>query len=388
MKSRFPGFDSADSYLGAEKVDNHSPYRLVQVEDFPIGSYILTKYGKYVPYYVHIQPKWQYKLPNPTELITELVTNGYNILHTRVNIDNNSAVGDYVICYEKQFADGSFIIVKFELSGIPSDWGTEWGEVMSSIQLYGDNESEITALSKSICKKMIEVEIVENNIHLITSTSRGFDTMQFELPTTTLNVELNYGKQFVPVHEKILDQLSKKNGKGLVLLHGAPGTGKTHYLKYLAASIKNKKIMFVPPYLTDFITSPEMTPFLADNANSILFIEDAERVITDRSINGSNGVSNILNLTDGILSDVLKIQIVATFNMDKHKIDSALLRKGRLIAEHCFGPLSVEDSQLVLNELGKQYTATQPMTLTEIYNIDEVEYKSADKNKIGFGYNK
>jgi ATP-dependent 26S proteasome regulatory subunit len=128
-----------------------------------------------------------------------------------------------------------------------------------------------------------------------------------------------------------------------------------------------------------------MTPFLIQNSNSILFIEDAERVITDRNNGGANGVSNILNITDGILSDILKIQIVATFNMDKAKIDSALLRKGRLIAEHKFDALPIEDANNLIKHLGKTHIATKPMTLTEIYNLEETEYKSEDKySPIGF----
>ena len=58
--------------------------------------------------------------------------------------------------------------------------------------------------------------------------------------------------------------------------------------------------------------------------------EDAEKVIGDRQNSGSSvGVSNLLNLSDGILGDILNIHVIATFNMDKERIDSALLRKGR-----------------------------------------------------------
>jgi hypothetical protein len=71
--------------------------------------------------------------------------------------------------------------------------------------------------------------------------------------------------------------------------------------------------------------------------------------------------------------------------MDKAKIDSALLRKGRLIAEHKFDSLTVDDSNNLLKHLGKKYEATKPMTLTEIYNVEEAEYKSEDKySPIGF----
>ena len=122
-----------------------------------------------------------------------------------------------------------------------------------------------------------------------------------------------------------------------------------------------------------------------EHKNSILIIEDAERVIADREGNGSSaGVSNILNLTDGILGDCLNIQIVATFNMKREKIDQALLRKGRLIAEHKFTALNVDDSNKLLKSLGKEKTVDKPTTLADIYNIDEEVYKTENKTNIGF----
>jgi SpoVK/Ycf46/Vps4 family AAA+-type ATPase len=254
------------------------------------------------------------------------------------------------------------------------------------IQIYSNDESNLYLdLVDTIIGLSKKRKHESNNIALVIQTPRGYDTTSFELPDQKLDIDLGYGKGFKPIHEKIINTLNKPNGKGLVLLHGTPGTGKTHYLKFLASKIKDKRVLFIPPFLADFITSPEMTPFLIQNAGSVLFIEDAERVITDRNNGGGNGVSNILNITDGILSDILNIQIVATFNMDKAKIDSALLRKGRLIAEHKFDALSIDDSNNLLKHLGKTYEATKPMTLTEIYNVEEAEYKSEDKySPIGF----
>jgi hypothetical protein len=113
-----------------------------------------------------------------------------------------------------------------------------------------------------------------------------------------------------------------------------------------------------------------------------LIIEDAERVISDREGNGSPaGVSNILNLTDGILGDCLSIQIVATFNMKREKIDQALLRKGRLIVEHKFSKLSAEESNKLLKHLEKDHIVEESMCLADIYNIDVELIKTANKSK-------
>jgi SpoVK/Ycf46/Vps4 family AAA+-type ATPase len=124
-----------------------------------------------------------------------------------------------------------------------------------------------------------------------------------------------------------------------------------------------------------------------DHRNTILIIEDAERVISDREGNGSAaGVSNLLNLTDGILGDCLNIQVIATFNMKRERIDQALLRKGRLIAEHKFDKLSVEETNNLLKHLKKDFVSSEGMVLADIYNVDVEIHKSSDKktSKIGF----
>jgi ATP-dependent 26S proteasome regulatory subunit len=137
--------------------------------------------------------------------------------------------------------------------------------------------------------------------------------------------------------------------------------------------------------MAEMLSEPSIIPFLMDHKNSILIIEDAERVISDREGHGSPaGVSNILNLTDGILGDCLSIQIVATFNMKREKIDQALLRKGRLIAEHKFNKLSVDESNNLLKHLEKDHEVSESMSLADIYNIDVELIRTANKSKIGF----
>jgi SpoVK/Ycf46/Vps4 family AAA+-type ATPase len=224
----------------------------------------------------------------------------------------------------------------------------------------------------------------KSNISLIRSDVGHLDTEDYDLLIPEMNIELNYGNHFLKIHDLIVNTLNKRNGKGIILLHGDPGTGKTSYIKYLTSLVKEKQVLFVPPSMAEMLSEPSIIPFLMDHKNSILIIEDAERVIADREGNGSvAGVSNILNLTDGILGDCLNIQIVATFNMKREKIDPALLRKGRLIAEHKFENLSVDETNNLLKHLNKDYISDCGMSLADIYNIDVEVYKSKTKNKIG-----
>jgi hypothetical protein len=233
--------------------------------------------------------------------------------------------------------------------------------------------------------KTFERKRKKSNIQLVKSEMGHMDTEEYDLLIPQMDLELNYGSEFNKVHNVIVNKLNENNGKGIILLHGDPGTGKTSYIKHLTSLITDKDILFIPPSMAEMLSEPSIIPFLMDHKNSILIIEDAERVISDREGNGSPaGVSNILNLTDGILGDCLSIQIVATFNMKREKIDQALLRKGRLIAEHKFGKLNVDETNKLLKYIEKDYQVTEGMTLADIYNIDVELIKTSNKSKIGF----
>jgi hypothetical protein len=224
------------------------------------------------------------------------------------------------------------------------------------------------------------------NIHLVKSEHGHLDTEEYDLIIPPIDLELNYGESFKIIHDTIIDRLNKKNDKGIILLHGQHGTGKTSYIKYLTSLIEDKDILFIPPSMAEMLSEPSMIPFLMDHRDSILIIEDAERVIGDRETGNvsSAGVSNVLNLTDGILGDCLSIQIIATFNMRKENIDKALLRKGRLIAEHKFEKLSLEETNKLLKHLNKDIIAKEGMTLADIYNIDIEVHKTIKTSKLGF----
>jgi hypothetical protein len=377
---------SSEGYGDGSSTTTGQSYKPIDYDDFPIGMYMINKTGRSASGYFRISDEFHVKQEDALALVEKL---GFVEIFNKSLFMNSGHFENKI--YEKVFDDG---IVLLMVDSIAKKWGASVSKSYRAdrginISLCSNASpkdfDKITSQFTPLAKKRREKE---NNIALVIQTNRGYDTTTFELPKQKLDIELGYGKSFKPIHEKIIHKLNEKKSKGLVLLHGTPGTGKTHYLKYLASKIKNKRVLFIPPFLADFITSPEMTPFLIQNAGSVLFIEDAEKVITDRNTGGGNGVSNILNITDGILSDILNIQIVATFNMDKKKIDEALLRKGRLIAEHKFDALPTEDSQALIDHLGFDYKTDKPMTLTEIYNLSEVEYKSEDKGRTTIGFNR
>lgn len=221
-------------------------------------------------------------------------------------------------------------------------------------------------------------------ISLLVDTISGIRIKYLQITKPKLNIEDNYNEDFKEIHRIILKRLSRKYGKGLVLLHGKPGTGKTSYIRYLIASLK-KDVIFLPPNMANALTNPNLISILIDNPNSILVIEDAENIIVDREQDGNSPVSALLNISDGLLADCLNVQIICSFNTDISKIDSALMRKGRLIAKYDFKELETEKAQQLSNKLGFNSKITKPMTLTSIYNQDEIDFQQSRKyNPIGF----
>lgn len=133
------------------------------------------------------------------------------------------------------------------------------------------------------------------------------------------------------------------------------------------------------------ITNPALVSIMMDNPNSIFVIEDAENIIMDREKGESSSVSALLNLSDGLLADCLNIQIICSFNTDISKVDSALLRKGRLIAKYEFKELEIDKAKQLSHKLGFNTLINQPMTLAAIYNQDEQDFQHTKvKSTIGF----
>ena len=223
-------------------------------------------------------------------------------------------------------------------------------------------------------------------INLIVKSDSGLVLKQMEIRKTKLDLDMFYEDDFKKIDEIICKRLNEEKDKGIVLLHGLPGTGKTTYLRYLVGKIK-KRVLFLSPHIACNLIEPEFVQLLINNADSVLVIEDAENVIMDRKVNTHSSVSGLLNISDGLLADFLNVQLICTFNNSLTLIDSALMRKGRLIARYEFGKLSVPKAQRLSDHLGFDSVITKPMTLAEITNQNEMEQKAMQMEAIGFRSN-
>lgn len=277
-----------------------------------------------------------------------------------------------MIMYKRNYTDPKFEPDIMSSDNTPSPAETNRNpNKFSYLCFFGPNEEVVIEFKKVITSFRIK-EDPTNKLFMLKATDYGsLELDSFPTNCDGMSLKLNYGKEFVKVHEHLVELLKEKKS-GLYVLHGPPGTGKTSYIKYLTTVVNHRKFIFVPNTMVAELFSPKLVDKIYSFKNSVLVLEDAEICIFKRDGNNNALVSGILNITDGLLKDLLNISIMVTFNSANVKdLDQALLRKGRLKLMHQFDLLPLEDARVLAKHLKKQTPVDKAMTLADVYNLDE-----------------
>ena len=158
-------------------------------------------------------------------------------------------------------------------------------------------------------------------------------------------ITLHYGNGSGEWHQGFVEKLRGKTS-GLSILEGHPGTGKTFYLRHLMGELKEShRFYFLPTSTMAILSRPDFIGFWTDqrwhhaNKKFVVVMEDSDAALMTRGSDNREQVSAILNLSDGMLADFLRLQIICTINCTAAEIDPALLRPGRLVCHRVFGRL-------------------------------------------------
>ena len=189
----------------------------------------------------------------------------------------------------------------------------------------------------------------------------------------------NYIDEVLSQYDRVVEDLLSSIPSGrLTLLDGDPGTGKSFLLRGLISAAKGLFI-YIPAAITGRLTGPDIIPILMREKDKevpiILIMEDADSSLATRQLDNVSRLSDLLNMSDGILGDMADIRIIATTNSRKDDLDSAVLRDGRRNEYIQLKPLTIAHGQDILNRLlGRLESGAilslkkEKVTLAEVYN--------------------
>ena len=254
-------------------------------------------------------------------------------------------------------------------------------------KIYNDFQEYIKPeLQREVKKSSYKINIGNSS-----SFGPGIDFTAVEVDMdTTIDPDKQYNTD-LPKEE--IDKFIKSKEGGLSIFYGKPGCGKSSYIKYLAQTHTNRVFNILSQDLLLSGLSGFRKHLLTKDQGGgtcIYIIEDCEKMLIsrDKSFGDTSVISELLNLSDGIFGDYLKVKFILTFNANVPNLDTALLRKGRLKVKYEFKPLSGERLEALAKELGIDWTDEEKksgLSLADLYNHESrVDFSVQEKRKLGF----
>jgi hypothetical protein len=243
-------------------------------------------------------------------------------------------------------ADPNWLDLSFQF-GPRSILCSDLGWIVGFASTHAEAERLVTEFNDAYTKPP---EPTGGSFHLIVQDAEHICCRSVPLAIETMlddaTLALHYSAATVKWHHLFVRTL-RAQPHGLSILEGTPGTGETSYLRHLMGTLKDShRFYFIPTSTLDLLSEPEFIGFWANqrqlhaDRRFVVVLEDSDAALMTRDSDNREQVSAILNLSDGMLADFLRLQIICTINCAAAEIDQALLRPGRLLSSHVFDHLS------------------------------------------------
>ena len=237
--------------------------------------------------------------------------------------------------------------------------------------------SSITLLQDEID----ETEDNKQNLFLINFSQTGFELEELELDKTHEDIEFFYESETLKKAKKAIKTINSEK-KGITILVGERGCGKTNLLSYLSKK-SEKKFLFLPcNSLENTLSNPEFRKFIKINKNSVLVIDDAELYFSQMYSKSTFFTNNLLQLVEGLHSDSLSLNIILSLNCNLQEVDKTLIESNQISNIIEIGKLGIEKIEELCEYLDKKNKTKYPSKL-----IDVLKNTKSQTNKNEFGFN-
>ena len=187
------------------------------------------------------------------------------------------------------------------------------------------------------------------------------------------------------------------NGR-LLLLHGPPGTGKSTLLRALARQwrawcrfeyvVDPERLFKESGYLLQVLLNEDQYQYMPEDEDEagaptprpwrLLLLEDCDELIrSDAKSEAGQSLSRLLNITDGLVGEGLKVLVCITTNEPVSRLHPAIVRPGRCLANMHFTALSREEAAAWLGR-----PTAEGATVAELYRelgaADVIDSSTAD----------
>lgn len=210
-------------------------------------------------------------------------------------------------------------------------------------------------------------------------SSQSFDRLPLK------SIEGNYDPSAIDMIKDFLEQAGEVS-HGLLLISGPVGTGKSYLIRAILTELKQRRAVICTPPSQFLVQAGLLAQVVTNFRKSLIVLEDVGEVVSmDAASVYMDARANLLNFTEGFLSLLTDTIVIISFNYDIDKIDPAIIRPGRCLANIVVKLLPYEHAQRLVDFNLKPRKA---YSLAEVYEMRRVGKADIFDNHGELGFNR
>lgn len=258
--------------------------------------------------------------------------------------------------------------------------------LIGEVSLFYVNKSAetINVILSELQKIELELNQDSNNrintLNFTPNTGLEIDSLDI-LNADYENIDYYFEEEVIKKSDKLIKYI-KKNKKGLSLIYGERGTGKTTLINYICSNI-DKVVIFIPCTMFETtILNPEFRNFIKRYRNSVLVVDDSELYFSELYSKSNIFTNNILQLVDGFQSDNLDLNIIVCLNVENiGHVDHELLDCNNLSDVIEVTKLSSKKATELSNFIGSKSKIKDKTRVVDVLKKKKFKF---DEGEIGF----